>query len=67
MILTTAAFYHIGWITFSRRGRLAVKEMAPGAHDFVHFFKNMAYHLGFSAVRPLFRRSTTRRRPSTGR
>ncbi len=56
VILTGAAFFHLWWIIATRRGRYAVKEMAPGAHDIVHFIKNMGFHLGFTSERPKFRR-----------
>lgn len=56
VILTGAAVFHTFWVLFTRRGRYAIREMAPGAHDFVHFYRNMVFHLGFSAERPRFRR-----------
>ncbi len=56
VIMTGAAMFHLGWLIVTRRGRGAIAAMAPGLHDFAHFGRNMAFHLGFTAERPAFRR-----------
>jgi cytochrome b subunit of formate dehydrogenase len=52
VILTLASFYHIFWVTFTRRGRSSIAAIAPKWRDFVEFPQNMAFHLGLRKERP---------------
>ena len=52
VILTLASFYHIFWVTFTRRGRSSIAAIAPRWRDFVEFPQNMAFHLGLRKERP---------------
>ncbi len=56
IIMTVTAIYHGVWITVTRRGRGALRGMAPGFHDMRQAGENMAFHLGLRRARPAFRR-----------
>ncbi|HET6349934.1 MAG TPA: cytochrome b/b6 domain-containing protein [Candidatus Krumholzibacteria bacterium] len=55
VLLIVTAIYHSIWMLAARRGRSALRGMAPGAHDVRHAFENMAYHVGWRRSRPAFR------------
>jgi cytochrome b subunit of formate dehydrogenase len=56
VIMVVASFYHLGWIIFSRRGRMNIAAMAPQASDIVQAIQNVAFHLGKRKERPEFHR-----------
>jgi predicted CXXCH cytochrome family protein len=55
VLMTLVAVYHTVWIIVTRRGRWAVREMAPRYWDVLQVFQNMAYNLGLRRERPAFR------------
>lgn len=55
VVMTAVSIYHIVWIIATRRGRWALKEMAPRYWDVTQVFQNVAYHLGKRKERPAFR------------
>jgi formate dehydrogenase gamma subunit len=54
VLLVITAIYHMVWMFATRRGRTALREMAPGIHDVRHAGENVAFHLGRRRSRPLF-------------
>jgi formate dehydrogenase gamma subunit len=55
VLLVITALYHTIWMLATRRGRISLREMAPGIHDVRHAGENVAYHLGKRRSRPAFR------------
>ena len=54
VILTVVSVYHIVWVLVARRGRFALRSMAPRGSDLVEALQNMAFHLGWRKERPAF-------------
>ena len=55
VVMVVTAVYHAVWIIATRRGRVALREMAPAFHDVRQAGENMAFHLGWRRRRPAFR------------
>jgi cytochrome b subunit of formate dehydrogenase len=56
VVLIAVSLYHIVWVIVTRRGRLALRDIAPRGSDFAQFAQNVAFHLGMRKERPAFAR-----------
>jgi cytochrome b subunit of formate dehydrogenase len=54
VILIAVSVYHVAWVLISRRGRVALRGMAPRGSDLVEFVQNMAFHLRLRRERPAY-------------
>jgi len=54
VVLIVVSIYHIAWVIVTRRGRVAVRKMAPGGADVVGALQNVVFHMGFRKERPVF-------------
>ena len=46
--------YHMAYITFTKRGRWQIKQLAPRGSDFVHFGQMIGFYLGIRKERARF-------------
>ncbi len=55
IVLVVQSVFHALWMLLSRRGRRALREMAPRRWDVSQAIQNIAFNLGFRKERPAFR------------
>ncbi len=56
IVLIGVSFYHLVYLSFTRKGKSFLKDILPGWKDAVDIWKNLLYITGISKSRPLFDR-----------
>ncbi|MBS4029798.1 MAG: cytochrome b/b6 domain-containing protein [Ignavibacteriales bacterium] len=56
VVMVAASLYHIGYLSFSERGRKLVYDLLPRYTDVTDAIAVMKYNLGFSNIKPKFSR-----------
>jgi cytochrome b subunit of formate dehydrogenase len=56
VVMLVASFYHVYYVSFTKRGRELLTDMLPRFQDARDVVAMMKYNLGMSGVRPLFDR-----------
>lgn len=56
LLFCSLAVVHLGYVLFTKRGRLHVRALLPRRVDFIQPFQMLAFYIGVRQERPLFAR-----------